>query len=573
MTMESDADTLALLLKAAFEHHLHGRLAAAEAAYREVLTRRPDEPTALAFLAGILFADARDDEAEALYLRLLAPHPDDATALHGLGRLRQRQGRDDEAVALFERAAPGLPHPAPLYNDLCVSLHRLGRRDEALAAVDRALALDPGFGLAHDNRGLVLYGAGRFAEAAAAHLAALRNLPADADTPQRIALLMHLAEAADEARDLKTAEMACAAVLEFAPQHEEAMAHRAKVLGHLGRDADAIEQLDRLARQQGVVRKGPADAATTVLLLGAVGAGHVPTRYLFDAGRIATLSLTLLSPQQPDAPLGGIDPERLAAVDLIFNTAGDADRDGGQSAAIAALAARLGRPLLNPPQQVARTARQRAPELYAGIPGLVVPAVRRIERGAPLPDANFARPLLVRPAGTHGGEDLVLVTQPEALAEYLGRMPQARFLGTDFHDFADARGIYRKYRFIFVDRVPYPYHLAIGERWLLHYWRTEMAAAEWKRREEAAFLADWRRVFGRAAATVEAVARRLDLDYGGMDCSLLANGDVLFFEANACMLVHCDDDAPEFAYKRRAVPAIRDAMTDLLRRRQAAARD
>ena len=146
----------------------------------------------------------------------------------------------------------------------------------------------------------------------------------------------------------------------------------------------------------------------------------------------------------------------------------------------------------------------------------------------------------------------------------------SELLVSPFHDFRSADGHWRKYRLIFVDRRVYPYHLAIGEDWLVHYWRAEMGRADWKKAEEERFLSDWRGVFGpKAAQAVEEVAHRLDLDYGGMDCALAQDGRVLLFEANACMLLHLDEPAATFPYKHRHVPLIREAFTRMVRERAA----
>ena len=88
------------------------------------------------------------------------------------------------------------------------------------------------------------------------------------------------------------------------------------------------------------------------------------------------------------------------------------------------------------------------------------------------------------------------------MAAYLAQVPFERFLLIDFHDFKGPGDCYRKYRFIFVDRLPYPYHLAIGDDWMVHYWRARMGRDAWKMREEEAFLDDWRVVFGPVAAAV-----------------------------------------------------------------------
>ena len=563
--MTDSTDTPDALLRTALTHHRDGRLAEAEALYRRVLAMDPRQPNALRMLGMIVMDHPGDTEAETLFRRHLEVDPDNPLTLHQLGRVLQGKGQDREAVVAFQRASLGRPDFAPIFNDLAVSLHGLGQRDEALATLDRCLGLDPDYAAAHDNRGMVLYDCRRFMEAAEAHLSALAQTPVEA-TPERIAILLHFSKAAYEGGELDAAEQACRVILQLDADHADTIDHLAAILDRLLRDDEALALRNRLTRAQGLVRKGRTDhPEATILLLGGAGASHVPTRYLFDPALFATLTLTLVSPDQPDAPLGGVAYEELTGADLAFNTLGEIERDGGQAGAVKALAERLGKPLLNPPARVARTGRDEAPRLFGDIAGLLVPAVRRMTRAEP---ASFGGPQLIRPGGAHGGKDLVRIETPADLTDYLAKVPYDRFLLTDFHDFKGSHDSYRKYRFIFVDRQPYPYHLAIADRWLVHYWRAEMGRVDWKKAEEEAFLTDWRRVFGpRGTAAVEQVARRLDLDYGGMDCSLLPGGEVLFFEANASMLVHLDDSAAEFPCKHQAVPRIRDAVTRMIRSR------
>jgi Flp pilus assembly protein TadD len=524
-------------------------------------------------LAVILMDSPAKAEAEAMFRRHLEVAPDDPMTLHSLGQLLQGKGNDQDAVALFRRAAAGKPDLIPVFNDLAVSLNRLGQRDEALAVLDHALHADPGYAVAHDNRGMVLYDCRRFMEAAEAHLTALAHTPVEA-TAERISILLHLSKAAYEGGDYVAAEQSCRFILELEADNTDAIEHLAMVLGRLLRHDEALALLNRLARLHGLSRSersgGPAEA--TLLLLGGVGAGHVPTRYLFDPALFSTLTLTLLSSDQADAPLGDVSYAALAEADLVFNTLGEVDKDGGQTDALNALVARLGKPILNPSDRVARTGRDHVQELFGDIPGLRVPAVRWATRDELAALSDFTKPQLIRPGGSHGGKDLSLIQSASDMAEYLAKIPHDRFLLSDFYDFKGDRGCYRKYRIIFVDRQPFPYHLAVAESWLVHYWRAEMGVSEWKKREEEAFLTDWRQVFGPlGAAAVDLVGQRLDLDYGGMDCSILLNGEVLFFEANACMLVHLDDAEAEFPYKHQAVPRIREAVTRMVRDRLARA--
>ncbi len=546
-------------LETAFGHHVAGRIAQAEALYRMVLEAVPSHMQALSMLGMMLMDSQRIKEAEALFDRLLAIDPENPHALHNLGRLMQIRGDDQNAIVLLHRAGKIKPDLAPIHNDLAVSLHRLGQFDKALIALDRALSIDPDFAMAYDNRGVVLYDCERFLEACDAHLNALGHTD---DIQKRISMLLNLAFAAYEAGELAVSGQACNAILDADENHAGAMEQFARVLYRQRRDEEALAMLNRLARIQGLERKaGPEKPEATILVLGGAGASHVSTRFLFDQALFARMTLIMLSPNQADAPLGDVSWEALADADMIFNALGEVENNGGQFEAVKMLAARLARPLLNSPDLVARTGRDQVAGLFVDIPGLKVPQVRWMMRGDP---SCHAFPLLIRPAGTHGGKDLSLVSTEPGLFEYMDKTPGDRFLLSEFFDFKDTDGHYKKYRFIFVDRKPYPYHLAIAEDWMVHYWRTDMKSVEWKRREEESFLTDWTRVFGPlGVAAVTQVAERMDLDYGGMDCSILPDGQVLFFEANACMLVHLDD--AESACKRQAVSRIRDAVTGMVR--------
>ena len=554
---------LASQLREGQTHPLAGRLDEARAAYGAILAEAPDHAAALGLLALALADDLDAPETEAVVLRHLAQRPFDGSSLYLLGQIRARQGDDVEAATLLERAANWLPKLAPIRNDLGVSLHRLGRGEAALAALDQAIALDATYATAHANRGDVLHAAGRFEEALDEYLTALR-LAASAPAKDRTSILHAAAKTATKAGKLERVAAAAEAALALDDSPDLAE-QTAMILEDLGRRDEALDIRNHQARVAGVRRAGPGQgAAARVLVLGGVGAGHVPVRYLLDTEQLETWSLGMLSPDQGDAPLGAVSFETLRDADLVFSTLGDVDRNGGQLDAARALCARLGKPVLNPPGGIGKTARDNAPALFGGIDGLIVPEVHRTSPEA-LAATRIDAPLLVRPAGDHGGENLTLLKNAADRDAYLAKGAGGNLVLTRFHDFRSADGHWRKYRFIFVDRQVFPYHLAIGDDWLVHYWRAEMGRYDWKKAEEERFMTDWRCVFGAAGAeAVDAVARRLDLDYGGMDCALTEDGRVLFFEANACILVHLDEPPRAFAYKHRYVPQIREAFTRLV---------
>jgi tetratricopeptide (TPR) repeat protein len=571
--MTTDLSTpkiITTLLHCALAHHLEHRLVEAEALYRQILDQDPDHGHALGMLALILAGGADEVAAETALLRHLVLRPADGSSLHELGRLRVRQGDDDAAIALFRRASQCLPNLAPIYNDLGMSLYRLGHRKEALAELDHAIALGPAYGFAHGNRGIVLSDSGRFEEALDALLEALAHT-SSSSAEFRASTLHNLCRAAHKTGKINVAEAIRQVMLDAGHSDSDTVEELALILDYAGRSFEALAIRNDLTRRSGILRGGRS-AELTLLLIGGVGAGNIPSRYLVDSERFTMLSVGLLSPDQADAPLGAIDIDILKSADVVFNTVGNADREGGQLDAVTALCARLGKPVLNPPHAIRKTSRAQAPILFRDIPGMVIPAVRQTT-ASELASIPVDTALLVRPAGDHGGDNLFLLRDDADKARYLKAAIDDRLLVTKFHDFQSGDGYWRKYRLIFVDRHVYPYHLVIGDDWLLHYWRASMGNSVWKKAEEEHFLADWRDVFGdQASRAVEDAARRLGLDYGGMDCALTPEGEVLLFEANACMLVHLDEPAKAFPYKHRYVPIIRDAFSQMVRDRAAGRR-
>jgi glutathione synthase/RimK-type ligase-like ATP-grasp enzyme len=312
-------------------------------------------------------------------------------------------------------------------------------------------------------------------------------------------------------------------------------------------------------------------AQARILIVGSADRGNVSTQFLIDRRRFDKIHVFLVS--ESDAGAGTPNPlDRMPPFDVIFNSIADPDRGAPYLPAAMALCRRHDAPVLNPPERIAATRRDRVAARMADIPGLVVPATVRLRRDELAPWAadthRFDRPQLIRPVGSHGGEGLQRIEQPSELDRYLAATTFDTFYLSDYWDYQSRDGYFRKYRFIFVDGEIYPYHLAIGTDWKVHYWRVDMDAAPWMKREEADFLADHQSVFpGALAETVKTVARRLDLDYAGMDCGLSSDGRVLLFEANANMLVQLDDPPESFPYKHAHVPRIFDAVAALLRRR------
>ena len=223
--------------------------------------------------------------------------------------------------------------------------------------------------------------------------------------------------------------------------------------------------------------------------------------------------------------------------------------------------------MLNRPDVVARTSREKQPALLEGIGGLFVPEVWRVspEEAWPL-QAGARLPVLVRPVESHGGEGLQRIESALELDRVAGQFSAPRYVSR-FCDFRSDDGWYRKYRVIFIDRQPFPYHLAISASWLVHYATADMEAHPWKLEEERRFLECPRDAIGAAGmAAIAAIGARMNLDYAGVDFSVLGDGRILVFEANPVMFVHPVDADGVLGFKRPHIDRIFAAFEAMLSR-------
>ena len=139
-----------------------GKLAEAEAGYRQALARNPGDAEALTNLGVVLQLQGRLDEAEDGYRRALALQPALAVAHNNLGVVLQALDRLDEAILSFRRAAALRPNYQDALNGLGVALQAQGRIGEALACFRQVLELRPDHAETRVNLATALLLAGDF---------------------------------------------------------------------------------------------------------------------------------------------------------------------------------------------------------------------------------------------------------------------------------------------------------------------------------------------------------------------------------------------------------------------------
>ncbi|MDQ2804133.1 MAG: hypothetical protein M3Y41_16195 [Pseudomonadota bacterium] len=158
--------------------------------------------------------------------------------------------------------------------------------------------------------------------------------------------------------------------------------------------------------------------------------------------------------------------------------------------------------------------------------------------------------MLIRPAGSHAGNDLAKLEAPADLDAYLANSPAERFTTTDFIDYRSPDGCYRKYRVAYVEGVPFLCHMAVSERWMVHYLNAGMVESAERRAEEARAMAEFDAGF--AARHRGAFARMTEwmgLDYYQVDCAETPDGRLLVFEADVAAIIHAMDPPDLFPYK------------------------
>jgi tetratricopeptide (TPR) repeat protein len=424
-------------------------------------------------------------------------------------------GQLDDALAGFEyilRRAPDHVETLVAYG---VVLARRGRRLDARDAFARAVAAD------------------------ATHYGALVNLAGALalDEPDRAAALFAAAIAAAPARE--PAHRGMCSLAAARGDHATAAHHRAA------------------GYASGAVTARPYFGAAMpprALALVSTDGGNLPVDTLLDPQRWFVHELAVEAYRDDAIPPYAI----------VVNAIADADRCGAALRTAERLADAMGTRTINAPAAVARTGRRMQHECFAGIDGVVVPASWKVRDVYEPP----ALPAIVRVPGMHMGRGAHLAADRDAyraaVAEHAVR---ADIIGIAYVDTRSPDGAWRKYRVMIVDGRRYPLHLAIGERWSVHYFSAANAEHDAYRAEEARFLADPAGALGaRAWAAIGAIGERLGLDYAGIDFGLDARGQVVLFEANAAMTVLAPDPDPRFAYRLTAYDNVRAAITRMIER-------
>lgn len=278
-----------------------------------------------------------------------------------------------------------------------------------------------------------------------------------------------------------------------------------------------------------------------------------------------------------DAPL----PANLPAHDALLVAMADGAANRPILKALEPLLEDWEKPVINAPQHIPNTERDRASRLLQQAPGILMPQTRQITRATLQAVAcgenglsDFFEhgqfPIILRPVGSQAGRDLAKINDPQEVASYLASVADPAFYLAPFIDYRNADGLFRKYRIALINGEPFACHMGISSHWMIHYINAGMYEDSAKRAEEAAFMADFATFAARHRPALAAIHQRSKLDYVAIDCAETPAGELLIFEIDHVMVIHAMDPEDLFPYKQNHMLKVRQAFERFLFQRNTA---
>ena len=140
-------------------------------------------------------------------------------------------------------------------------------------------------------------------------------------------------------------------------------------------------------------------------------------------------------------------------------------------------------------------------------------------------------------------------------------------IATEFVDFQNDDGLYRKYRVYFVGQQMIYRHKIISDNWNVHGKDRERVMADRPDllEEESSLFATPDGAFSpEVKQALLGIRERIDLDFFGIDFGIAPDGRVLLFEANATMSFYAPLPGPQFDYLQAFLPPARSAFRKLI---------
>jgi glutathione synthase/RimK-type ligase-like ATP-grasp enzyme len=267
-------------------------------------------------------------------------------------------------------------------------------------------------------------------------------------------------------------------------------------------------------------------------------------------------------------------PESLPEHDVLFVAIAESGANIPLLQKVQSAVASWPKPVLNLPERIAALSRDNNCARLKSVPGLSMPNTVRVSRqtlaqlglgelSLVADDVDF--PIIVRPVDSHAGHDLEMLNSAGEISGYLTSAQNSEFYVSRFIDYRSADAMFRKYRIVLIEGRPFVCHMGISDQWMIHYMNAGMDKDVVKREEEARFMSHFDSDFAvRHADALKDINERIGLDYLGIDCAETADGCLLVFEVDSCMIVHAVDPVDVFPYKQPQMRRVFDAFFQML---------
>lgn len=341
-----------------------------------------------------------------------------------------------------------------------------------------------------------------------------------------------------------------------------------------GNEAMAATVQNEALRQERHFRLPTAVSEPVLKLLAIMAPGNfmanTPLEFLVSHADIALETYYLV----PGEPM----PYELPEHDVIFMSVGESSATRDLLVELCVAVDEWKSPLLNHPIHTLSLGRDSVSHLLNEVPLICMPLTERlsifelgcIAGGASERDylADGTWPLIVRPVDSHAGKGLEKVSSRAELMAYLAQFEAIpEFYLSSFVDYRSADGLFRKYRIVFIEGVPFLCHTAISNHWMVHYLNADMTTNAERRAEEAHSMARFDEEFAsRHREAFTALYQVFPLDYFGIDCGETSDGKLLIFELDTGMIVHAMDPIDMFPYKHVAMRKVFDAFQCMVRK-------
>ncbi|MCU0570227.1 MAG: TauD/TfdA family dioxygenase [Oculatellaceae cyanobacterium Prado106] len=298
--------------------------------------------------------------------------------------------------------------------------------------------------------------------------------------------------------------------------------------------------------------------------------GHFSTDHLLNK---SAYNIRLLNLYQNNVD----ELETLPAFDLILNTIACPDSKPASLRSAARFVDRHPHiPCINSPQQVLETTRERNSIRLNRLSGVRFPHTQQLWWDGVSPDqvvkqvmdGGFTFPVIVREVGSQTGQSVVLLGDSAALRRHFeNSSPNQSYYVIQFHNCCLQPDVFHKMRLFCIDGVFYPVANVFHDSWNIHSGDrySIMIHHSWMQDEEKAYLSDPVRYLGRQTFDhLSAIRDLVQLDFFGLDFTLLQDGTLLIFELNAAMR-HNFDHAGNFPYTRPYLEKISHAFHQMVR--------